>query len=430
MTRINWPVVLLTIAAYAACLIWAIDGHAQGTPVNELNTAALVGPFDESVGHKTYITAHGPGAFSFSTGVPAVITHWTFWSDSCDHLADFEVCLTLNDSIVVDVSDMGGVGIGNQRLASRFDLTGYKGLYTIHAYETDERCRDPSDRGFLHVDEAINGTWAIADTRSGAAFGDRAQGLVLGPSGAIDVPDQSFEALDLPFYYPPSLTMSEVILITVVEGFGDFVGEVGPPQGRIVIAARTRAYDTQEVALSLPDIELSCALFSSIIPGVGNLIPETLDIASSGFLRFSSPRFAVNDAGITTDEIFIYGFHGQQLGPYGAGSRATYSNPIEVNPTPTPTVSVTATPSVTPAATPTLPVATATPTASPSPTPGEATPTPTAGATPTPVATQVGITPSPTPTPNLFSPSPPLPTPTASATPVASPTPAPPTPTP
>src|SRR5262245_61283812 len=128
-----------------ALLGWALAGalagaaHAQ-TPVSDVNSAAVVGPFDQSPGHKTYIAAHAPGGFSFGTGLPQIITHWTFWSDACAHLADFEVCLTLNDSVVIDVSDMGGIGAGNERLASRFDLTGYRGEFTIHAYETDERC--------------------------------------------------------------------------------------------------------------------------------------------------------------------------------------------------------------------------------------------------------------------------------------------------
>jgi len=67
----------------ALALGFALVGsaHAQ-TPVSEVLSAALVAPFDQSEGHKTYLTAHGGGAFSPLTGVPAVLTHWTFWSDS------------------------------------------------------------------------------------------------------------------------------------------------------------------------------------------------------------------------------------------------------------------------------------------------------------------------------------------------------------
>src|SRR5262245_28794321 len=223
--------------ALAGALILAAPAFAQ-TPVSEVNSAALVGPFDQTPGHVSFVTAHAPGAFSPVTGLPQILVHWTFWSDSCAHLADFETCLTLNDSVVLDLSDMGGIGAGNERLASRFDLSGYRGLFTAHAFQADERCREPADLGFLLVDEAINGSWTIANTDTNAAFGDRTQSLDRGTEGFIVVPDERFEAIDLPFLNPDSLTDSEVILLTVVEQFGDFPGEIGPPQGRVVIAAR------------------------------------------------------------------------------------------------------------------------------------------------------------------------------------------------
>src|SRR5262245_3758571 len=191
--------------AWSVAFLLIVGGpvYAQ-TPVSDLNSAAVTGPFDETPGKRTYIAAHAPGGFSFATGLPQIVTHWTFWSDACAHLADFEVCLTLNDSVVVDVSDMGGIGAGNERLASRFDLSGYRGLWTVHAFQADERCREPADLGFLLVDEAINANWTIADLATNAAFGDRAESLDVGPDGAIDVPDESFEALDLSFFQPDS----------------------------------------------------------------------------------------------------------------------------------------------------------------------------------------------------------------------------------
>src|SRR5262245_37816412 len=285
-----------------ALLVAVAYAESSITSVNELNSAALVGPFDQTGPHKSYLTASAPGGFSFSTGVPAVIVHWTFWSDTCSHLADFETCLTLNDSVVIDLSDMGSIGIGNDRLNSRFDLTGYKGVWTAHAFETDDRCRDPANTGFILAPESINGTWTIANTQTSAAFGDRAFALEVDPAtGDIAVPDESFEALDLAFFKPDTLTESQVILLTVVENFGDFPHEIGPGQGRLVLAARSRACDTQEACLSLPDIQFSCALFGSLIPGPGNLIPETLTPSSSGFFRLTQGRFVSNDIGITTD---------------------------------------------------------------------------------------------------------------------------------
>ena len=84
-----------------------------------------------------------------------------------------------------------------------------------------------------------------------AAFGDRAQSLVIGPDGAIAVPDGGgFGSLDLPFFQPQDLQSSSVIIVAVAERFGDFPGEIGPG----AVGARARTCDNQEVCLSLPDV--------------------------------------------------------------------------------------------------------------------------------------------------------------------------------
>ena len=420
--------VALALLLWAAILIWISASNAQ-TPVSEVNSAALVGPFDQTEGHRTYLTAHAPGGVSPTTGVPAVVVHWTFWSDTCLHLADFETCLTQDDSIVIDVSNMGGVTATNEDLASRFDLTGYRGSWTAHAFEADDRCRDPADAGFKLVDGAINGTWSIADTRTRAAFGDRAQSLNLGPQGFVVVPDGRFLAIDLPFFNPIDLTMSQVILVTVVENFGDFPGEIGPPQGLVQVAGRARICDVQEACLSLPDVVVGCSLFSSLIPGPGALVPETLMPGSSGFLRLTQARFVdQTDPSIVGDMVWVYAWHGQELGPFGTGSRATYSDAIEpsptptlvsTTPTPTPEFSPTPTPVLSPVGTPTATAPGETPTPGLSPTPG---PTPTGGATATPGAS---ATPNGSPSPSPAGTPTGTPAPSPSPTPSASPTPSP-----
>ena len=408
--------------AFELVLALATSATAQ-TPVSEVLSAALVAPFDQSEGHKTYLTAHGGGAFSPSTGVPAVLTHWTFWSDSCQHLANFSVCLTQDDSVVIDVSNMGAIGPDNERLESRFDLTGYRGLVTVHAYQTDARCRNPADLGFQLIDRAIWGTWSIANTRTNAAAGDRMQSLNL-VDGAVAVPEERFRALDVAFFQPDSLTSSDVVLLVVVENFGDFPGEIGPPQGRVIVGTQVQACDTQEQCLSLPDLQIGCALFSTLIPSPGAIIPPTLMPGSSGFLRLSSPRFVKSDPAITGGDLWLYAWHLQQLGAFGTGARGTYLDPLEfATPTPTPSPTPTATPEPTPSAAATLP--TATPGASPSPsaTPGGTPPSPTPTspvATPTPETTPTPqFTPSASPT---ASQAPPTGTPEATATPASSPT--------
>ena len=47
----------------------------------------------------------------------AVASHWSFWSESCDHLADVFICLTLRDTVVVDPTALQGqiqFGQGNE----------------------------------------------------------------------------------------------------------------------------------------------------------------------------------------------------------------------------------------------------------------------------------------------------------------------------
>jgi hypothetical protein len=368
-----------------AFLFAASVASAQTTPVTEVNTAALTGPFDMSPGRITYLTIHAPGAFSPSSGLPQVLVHVTFWSEACAHLADLEVCLTKDDSVVLDLRNLHSVGLDNQQLSSSFDLTGQRGAWTAHAFESDARCRDPGDLGYRLVPESITGTWSIADVATHGAFGDRAQGLEVDAAGDIAVPDERFEALDVSFLAPDSLSASTLAVWTVLERGGDLPHEIGPV--RVPIAARASTFDNEEVRLSLPDVVVGCALFSSLIPGVGNVIPEFAMPASSGFLRLSSPRF-VEDTTIVGGDVWIYAHHGEMLGPFGTGNRASYVNPISLAPTPTPSASPT--PVQTPVGTPTL--ATATPGVSPTPsgTPGaSATPevTATPGASATPIAT-------------------------------------------
>jgi hypothetical protein len=424
----------MRLVALGVWLALVGTAHAQ-TPVSEVLSAALVAPFDQSEGHRTYLTAHGGGAFSPLTGVPAVITHWTFWSESCQHLANFNVCLTQDDSVVIDVSDMGAVGPDNERLDSRFDLTGFRGLVTVHAYQTDASCRHPGDLGFQLVDRAIWGTWSIADTRTNAAAGDRMQSLNLGDDGAVAVPDERFRALDVAFFQPDSLTSSEVVFLVVVERFGDYVGELGPPQGRVIVGTQVQACDVQEQCLSLPDLQISCALFSTLIPSPGAIIPETLMPGSSGFLRLSSPRFVKEDPAITGGDLWLYAWHLQQLGPFGTGARGTYLDPLEFA-TPTPTPSPTPSASATPEVTPTL--ATSTPGVSPTPSAGVTgtpeltatpplTPTPTLGGSPTPIASPTAsqVPPTATPAPTSTAVGSPTPSPTTSPAPTATSTPSP-----
>jgi hypothetical protein len=375
----------VAVGIVAACM--AHEVRAQ-TPLNEVNAAALVGPFDQTPGHQTFLTAAAPGGVS-PGGVTAVVTHWTFWSETCDQLADFNVCLTLEDSIVIDPSDMGAVDGTNQAVGPRIDLTGNRGLFTVHAFAASERCLDPRDEGFALVAGALNGTWTIANTETNAAYGDRAQALEVS-RGRIVVPASTFSALDISYFNPADLQASVVVLLNVAEENGALPGEIGPSSPRITATAE--AFDVQEVATSLPNVTIGCALFSSVIPGRGSLIPDSVSIASSGFLRLAASL---------ADDQWIYGWHVQQLGPFGTGARVVYlDEAAEPPPPPPPPPPPSPTPTVQPTATPTP-----RPVSPPPPPPPPPTPTPTAQPQPTQVIFL------PTPTSCVFSPGCPLPTP-------------------
>mgnify|MGYP005839416655 CR=1 FL=1 len=62
---------------------------------------ALVAPFDARAGKTTFLIASNVG-----TEHAKLTTHWAFWSGSCDHLADVNICLTKDDTVVVDTTAM------------------------------------------------------------------------------------------------------------------------------------------------------------------------------------------------------------------------------------------------------------------------------------------------------------------------------------
>jgi hypothetical protein len=433
-------VVLWTGAASAL----TSDPYSSGTQP----AAALVAPFDQTEGHATFLLVS-----QRPEGVVAA-THWAFWSDDCSHLLDLWICLTPGDTVVVDPADLSAIDGENQRVGPRGDLSGERGLVTITAYDGSEDCLDPIDPE--PVDDILVGSFTIADTVTSAAFGGDATGFGLDPTGSrVELPDLTLGQLDLQTFDPASLTQSEVILLALAESAGSGPAadvELGPLRS---VRSDAELFDTLEVKLSLPQVEVSCGLFGPI---VGTLIPETIDPGSSGFVRLIAPRVGDAPVGGST---WLVGLHGQAVGRFGAASSARYPV-LEIGPTPTPTTTVpTPTPAVTPTGAPPTPTGgptsapTSTPAFTPTPTPqvtptgsGSPTPTPfptvtaipsvtpTGGATPTPSPTggpsptpTGGGTPTPTPTVGpIITPTPtsvPTPSPTPAATPTSAPTAAP-----
>src|SRR5262245_42954760 len=78
---------------------------------------ALVMPYDAETGHQSFFVVSNLAGISPTSDpdrfIPAVTTHWAYWSEDCKHLADVFVCLTLNDTIVVDPTDVRSIDSTN-----------------------------------------------------------------------------------------------------------------------------------------------------------------------------------------------------------------------------------------------------------------------------------------------------------------------------
>ena len=285
---------------------------------------ALVMPFDETDGHATFflvsnISGLSPAGDGFIAGVT---THWSYWSEDCSHLADVYVCLTLNDTVVVSPADVSAIDAGNNPIGPQIDLSGNRGFVVVTAYATDEICSDSSVRGDVLVDDAIVGTYTMANIESQASFGNDAIGLGTDFFGDYtELPKAGYDKFTIQTFNPETLDDSVVVLLSLKEksGSGSTAAyEVGPN------TANTRIdlvyYDNLEIPTSLPEAVVNCAEFTTVIPGVGALIPDTISLLSSGILRLDNFTPAI---GGETGR-FIYGIHGQAVGNFGGSSNMKY----------------------------------------------------------------------------------------------------------
>lgn len=285
---------------------------------------ALVMPFNETDGHATFflvsnISGLSPAGDGFIAGVT---THWSYWSEDCSHLADVYVCLTLNDTVVVSPADVSAIDAGNNPIGPQIDLSGNRGFVVVTAYATDEICSDSSVRGDVLVDDAIVGTYTMANIESQASFGNDAIGLGTDFFGDYtELPKAGYDKFTIQTFNPETLDDSVVVLLSLKEksGSGSTAAyEVGPN------TANTRIdlvyYDNLEIPTSLPEAVVNCAEFTTVIPGVGALIPDTISLLSSGILRLDNFTPAI---GGETGR-FIYGIHGQAVGNFGGSSNMKY----------------------------------------------------------------------------------------------------------
>ena len=226
--------------AFALLLLADNPATAQTTPVTEVNTAALTGPFDQSPG--AHHLPHDQRPRRLLAAVAPARRYWCIsrsGRDACQHLADLEICLT-QGRLRGPRPSRPDVHLARQRtrLDSSFDLTGYRGMWTAHAFEATTVPR-PGDLGYRLVPHSIAGTWSIADLASTAPSGDRATGLEVDEAGDIRGPRRAFRSGGRELLRARLAGADPTLAVwTVLERGGDFPHEIGPL--RVPIAARAR----------------------------------------------------------------------------------------------------------------------------------------------------------------------------------------------
>jgi hypothetical protein len=285
------------------------DGYSYTQPAAE-----LVVPFDVSLDDReTFIIVSNISGTStkIDGSVAAVSTHWVFWSETCDELANFNICLTLNDTVVVDPRDMQAIDRDNNRLGPVIDLSGESGLVTVIAYETNADCAEFRQTGAILKDNALVGSFTLAFTGAGYSFGNDAFGLGtdddVNPTRVVLPPpfDQAVSRFDIPVFNPNTVDVSAVFLTHLEE---QSTGPVVPDNSSLRFA--THFIDNLEVPTSLPDTTVGCVLVTDLQPG---LIPDTITIDSSGIVRL------VPVSGLGDDD-YLWGVVGEAIGPFGASS--------------------------------------------------------------------------------------------------------------
>ncbi len=338
--------------ALATCPVQAAE---LGDTVTQFEPAvALIMPFDVTNGRASFELVSRIGGENSDP----LATHWSFWSESCDHLADVFICLTPRDTIVVDPTQLQGqiqVGQTNTNTGPVINLTGEKGFVTVTAFDADTNSQtcDVVDPETPTGTPALIGSWVVANTSTNAAFGNNAIGIVDGQTlpagGDFFLTEPVAAGLFLQTFNPLDLEDSEVFFIGVAFPAGNaaFAGaEVGPipaalPNGSAV-CCNAQYYDNLESFVSLPDICLTCSSTAKIAENdslkdidLPAIIPASIPAGTSGLVRVTNCQVGSDDTGAapigdtTINGIdlstFLFAFHGMAVGPFGTSALGRYT---------------------------------------------------------------------------------------------------------
>ncbi|MFM7141264.1 MAG: hypothetical protein ACKO2K_05025 [Alphaproteobacteria bacterium] len=286
-----------------------VDGVDDNSSLTQQATE-LVMPFDNSYNRASYLLVSNP--FASSGAIAAVSTHWTFWGADCQELANLSMCLTTNDTIVVDPTNMTAIGADNKPVGPTVNLSGSRGIVTVTAYQTDKDCNPWDETGRQLAQEALVGTFTIADLTYGYSFGNDALGL-FSQNNQVQLPSGDVTRYVLQTLNPTTAPGVEAGSLVITSWLTIDKNGLAVPSDEGEEFWLTH-HDNLEIATSLPDVTVGCVEFNTIASaGKQPLIPNYVTINSSGILSMWPKE---------PSDGFLFGLIGQAIGNFGASSRA------------------------------------------------------------------------------------------------------------
>ena len=335
MRRTTLLVALLALAVS----VTTIGAAAHAADTLPTVGSAIVLPFIEDIGGRTsfhIVSRADPGENRTAA------THWSYWARDCRHLVNTFVCLTPEDTKVMDPSNIQGEiqDFGENIVAGpTADVSGFAGLLTVTAFAADEdqlrlgRCRPQSPAVLLPG--ALVGTATVANVEAASAYGFASRGY---EDNQVGPPASRTRAQT---FNPETLGDGLGILLGVQEnrGQGDqFDFEIGPIEA-VQTCCNLTYTDNLEIPFSLPDRCIKHAGFapvheSHVKPGdPPPLIDPVTTLNAPGFADLSNCRTFDGDGieiGGLAENTELLVFLGEAVGPFGASMSVIYSGSEEI----------------------------------------------------------------------------------------------------
>jgi hypothetical protein len=353
-------------------LLWIGGGQEEAralVPNNYVSyflpAASVSAPFDASEGRVTALQVtnlSGASSLSGPSGdgrpfVPSVQSHWVFWTETGEPLADIFICLPLGGSVVVNPRSLRSTGKSDLPSRPAIDLSGRRGLVTITAYETDALCSfDQIPSGGRLVDRAIVASFSIIDSSTEETFQSNGLGFGLDclqnaffqgippcegerfvelPPFGID----STELIEVESDDPTTIADSSIIFVALEQGTGLFAGEPGPVAEVVTgdseflfgpeiseAAARTGTRNTGKAdperahgSVDGSSVSFRAALFRKLFGGEEGLFPRATLPPQRGMIRIGKLR--AGNADSLGPKRWIWGIHGQRTNRPGSSTQ-------------------------------------------------------------------------------------------------------------